>query len=120
MDEIKLPDSELKVMDILWEIGSASAKETAQRMGEDYGWKKNTTYTVLKNLQEKGVIERIEPGFICKPLIEREQVGKIEARTVLDRFYQGSAATLFSSFLKDKSISKVELEEIKDMIKKIE
>lgn len=119
MDEIKLPDSELKVMDILWETGKVSAKETARRMGEDYGWKKNTTYTVLKNLQEKGVIQRVEPGFICMPMIGREQVGKAEAKNVLNRFYQGSAASLFSSFLRDKSISNEELEEIKDMIEKI-
>lgn len=116
MDEIKLPDSEIKVMDILWETGQTSAKEAARRMGESYGWKKNTTYTVLKNLQEKGVIERIEPGFLCKPLIAREQVGRTEARNVLDRFYQGSAATLFSAFLKDKAISENELDEIKAMI----
>lgn len=116
MKEIKLPDSEIKVMDILWKAGELSAKETALRMGELYGWKKNTTYTVLKNLQEKGVLERSEPGFICKPLIEREQVGKSEAISLLDRFYQGSAATLFSAFLKEKAISDGELDEIKAMI----
>lgn len=120
MKEIKLPDSELKVMDIIWDKGEATAKETAQRMGEMYGWKKNTTYTVLKNLGEKGVLERIEPGFLCRPLIGRDQVGRIEAKNLLNRFYQGSPAALFASFLDQKSISKEELDEIKEMIDRFE
>lgn len=113
---IRLPDSELKVMDILWEYGDISAKETAEHIAERYGWKKNTTYTILKNLQKKGVLERIEPGFICKTLIDREQVGCTEAKNVLERFYKGSAAALFSSFMKDEAISDAELAEIKRMI----
>lgn len=116
MPEIKLPDSEIKVMDFLWEKGKASAKETAQYMGEAYGWKKNTTYTVLSNLHEKGVLNRSEPGFICSPLIDRAQVGKVEAETLLKKFYKGSPAALFAAFLDEKSISDEELDEIKKMI----
>ena len=113
---IKLPDSELKVMDVLWEHGEFSAKATAEEIAKRYGWKKNTTYTILKNLKEKGVLDRIEPGFIFKPLIGREQVGRMEARNVLERFYKGSAAALFSAFMKDKAISDEDLEEIRQMI----
>ena len=116
MQGYKLPESELKVMDFIWGKGTASAKETANYMTAQYGWKKNTTYTVLTNLIEKKILERNEPGFFCRPLIEREKVGKEEAKNLLERFYQGSAAALFSSFLNDQHISKEELEEIKKMI----
>lgn len=118
MKEIRLPDSELKVMDILWEYGETTARVAAEEMGKRYGWKKNTTYTVLKNLQNKGVLERIEPGFVCRPLVSREQTGRSEAHNVLKRFYQGSAAALFSAFLADKTISDEELSEIREMIDK--
>ena len=118
MDEIRLPDSELKVMAFLWEKETASAKDTALYMGREYGWKKNTTYTVLKNLQEKGVIKRKEPGFQCIPLVAREQVGKTEARTLIDRFYKGSAAMLFSSFLDEHAMSEAELAEIRALLEK--
>lgn len=116
MQGYKLPESELKVMDFIWEKGTASAKETANYMTLRYGWKKNTTYTVLTNLIDKKILERTEPGFLCRPLVEREKVGKEEAKNLLERFYQGSAAALFSSFLDDRHISKEELEEIKKMI----
>ena len=118
MNEIKLPDSELKVMVYLWDQDGASAREAAVYMDREYGWKKNTTYTVLKNLQAKGVIERLEPGFHCMPLIEREQVGRVETKNLVDRFYQGSISALFSAFLKDQSLSAQELEALRHLIDK--
>lgn len=119
MKDLKLPESEMKVMDVLWEEGEISAKDAAIKMGDVYGWKKNTTYTVLKNLQEKGAIVREEPGFICKPLIEREAVGKEEAKNILHRFFKGSTATFISSFLKDKELSEEDIKRLEEMIGKI-
>ncbi|HWP80032.1 MAG TPA: BlaI/MecI/CopY family transcriptional regulator [Candidatus Acidoferrum sp.] len=116
MHAYKLPESELKVMDFIWERGAASARETADYMAVRYGWKKNTTYTVLTNLIEKNFLARSEPGFLCKPLVAREMMGKAEAKNLLERFYQGSAAALFSSFLDDRNISEEELVQIKKMI----
>ncbi len=116
MNEIRLPDSELKVMGFLWDKGYTSAKAVAEYMSETYSWKKNTTYTVLKNLIAKQVVERKEPDFICLPLVTREQVGKTETNSLLERFYKGSVSALISSFLNDRKLSKEELEEIKKMI----
>ena len=44
--EIKLGDSELKVMDVLWKEGDATAKHISDVMTERYGWNINTTYTL--------------------------------------------------------------------------
>ena len=118
--EIRLPESEMKVMQFLWEKGQASARDAAEYMLERYRWKKNTTYTVLKNLVEKGALNRREPGFICEPLIGKEQVGRSETQSLLERFYEGSPAALFSSFLSGRKISKEEMEEIRKMIEDYE
>jgi len=48
MEEIKLFDSELKIMEILWREGSLSAKQISAKAAKDIGWNKNTTYTILK------------------------------------------------------------------------
>ena len=45
--EIKLFDSELKVMDILWKEGDTSAKDIAEILNRQVGWSKTTTYTVI-------------------------------------------------------------------------
>ena len=62
--ELKLHDSERKVMEVLWEADAPlPAKEIAARLGERVGWNKNTTYTVIKKCVEKGAIERRDPNF---------------------------------------------------------
>lgn len=119
-EAITLPESELKVMQYIWEKGEASAKDTSEQMTNQHGWKKNTTYTVLNNLIGKGVIQRLEPGFICKPLLPKENIGQTEVESVLTRFYEGSASALFSSFIKGKKLSKAEVDEIKAMIEQYE
>ena len=77
--DTKLFDSERKVMEVLWEADAPlTAKEVAQKLGETVGWNKNTTYTVIKKCMEKGAIQRSEPGFLCTPLVTREEVAKSE------------------------------------------
>ena len=72
--EIKLFDSELKVMDILWKEGDTSAKDIAEILNRQVGWSKTTTYTVIKKCINKGATGRSEPGFICRALISRKEV----------------------------------------------
>ncbi len=56
---IKLYDSELKVMEILWKEGELTAGQIAKILKEEIGWNRNTTYTVIKKCIEKGAVERI-------------------------------------------------------------
>lgn len=55
--EVKLGDSEIKVMDVLWKEGDVPAKYVADLLNERYGWNINTTYTLLKRCIKKGVVE---------------------------------------------------------------
>ena len=69
--DIKLFDSELKVMDVLWKQGDTPAREIARALGEELGWNVNTTYTLIKRCMKKGAIERAEPGFLCHALLPK-------------------------------------------------
>lgn len=102
---MKLFDSELKVMEVLWEHGSKSAKDIVDILSQRIGWNKNTTYTVIKKCIEKGAIDREEPGFICKPLVTREEVAQSETEQLIDKMFGGSSELFFSSFLKNQGIS---------------
>jgi BlaI family penicillinase repressor len=116
MEEVKLPDSEVKVMNYIWSEGKATAKAISEYMIKHYEWKKNTTYTVLNNLINKGILKREEPDFLCTPMISREHIGKTETKSLLKKFYNGSFSDLFSAFLNDPHMSQEELDEIKAMI----
>ena len=62
---IKLFDSELKVMEVLWRNGPLPAGRIAKILKAETGWNRNTTYTVIKKCIEKGAVMRTEPNFIC-------------------------------------------------------
>jgi len=114
----KLFDSEAKVMAILWERGTVSAKEISLIAAETIGWNKNTTYTVIKKLEAKGFLRRSDPGFLCTPLVSREEVRKCETETLLEKFFGGSRRALFSALLEDEKLSESELDELRRMIDK--
>ena len=61
--DVKLFDSELKVMSVLWRDGDVPAKTIAKLLTEELGWNVNTTYTLIKRCIKKGAIERSDPGF---------------------------------------------------------
>jgi predicted transcriptional regulator len=116
MDKIKLFEGELKLMELLWDNEGATAKELALLAAEKTGWNKNTTYTVIKKLVAKNAIARDEPGFICHSLIGREDVGRVEAKTVLNSFFGGSVKAMFSSFMAEGTLSEADAEELRRMI----
>ncbi|MDD3168572.1 MAG: BlaI/MecI/CopY family transcriptional regulator [Eubacteriales bacterium] len=116
MEGIKLFDSELKLMELIWQNPNINAKELSLLASKTIGWNKNTTYTILKKLVSKNAVSRVEPNFICVSLIEKEQVGYDEAKALIDKLYNGSAKMLFSAFLSRERLSKEELSQIKSMI----
>ena len=116
MDKFKLFEGELKLMELLWENEGATAKELTILAADTIGWNKNTTYTVIKKLVAKDAIKRDEPGFVCRSLIGREDVGRDEAKTVLNSFFGGSVKAMLSSFMAEGALSNEETEELRRMI----
>jgi len=113
----KLFDSELKVMEVLWEQGNTPARDIVDLLTERIGWNKNTTYTVIKKCIDKGAIEREEPGFLCKPLVTRDEVQQSETEQLIDKMFGGSSELFFSAFLKNQGISEDEAKRLSKLIK---
>ncbi len=112
----KLFDSELKVMEVLWEKGPMPAKDIVDVLAERIGWNKNTTYTVIKKCVDKGAIDRGEPGFVCTPLLSRDEAVRSETEQLIDKMFGGSSELFFSSFLKNQGISEEEALRLAKMI----
>ena len=113
---VKLFDSELKVMDVLWREGDLPAKAIARTLTEEIGWNVNTTYTLIKRCIAKEAIERSEPGFMCHALVSKEQVQQEETQELIDKVFDGSADKLFASLLGGRRISREQLERLRSMI----
>ena len=113
---MKLFDSELRVMDVLWREGDLPARRIADVLTRQIGWNVNTTYTLIKRCIVKGAIERREPGFVCRALVSREQVQQEETQELIDRLFDGSADALFASLLGSKRVSEEQMQRLRRMI----
>ncbi len=119
-ENIKLFDSELKVMDILWKEGIVPAKYVADRLTQELGWNKNTTYTLIKRCMKKGAIERTEPNFMCHALIAKEDVQETETNELINKIYDGSVDKLFAALLGRKKLSIEQIEKLKQIVDSLE
>lgn len=118
MEKLKLFDSELRLMELVWDNAPVSAKELTQLAEKQIGWNKNTTYTVLKKLVEKSAVKRDEPNFICTPLVTREQLQQSETNNLIDKLYNGSRKAFFSAFIGKEKLTADEIAELKRIIEK--
>ena len=117
---VKLFDSELKVMDVLWKDGDSTAKHIAQVLTESVGWNVNTTYTLIKRCMKKGAIERREPHFMCHALVEKETVQAAETDELIDRVYDGFADKLFAALLQRRKLSPEQIRQLKQVVAEAE
>ncbi len=117
---VKLFDSELKVMEVLWKEGDIPAKQIAKQLTGQLGWNVNTTYTLIKRCIKKGAIERSEPGFMCRTLIPKESVQEAETNELINKVYDGSADKLFAALLGRKKLSAEQIEKLKQIVGDLE
>ena len=117
---VKLFDSELKVMGVLWREGDVTAKHISDVLKEETGWNRNTTYTLIKRCIKKGAIERFEPGFLCHALIPKEEVQEAETDELINKIYDGSVDKLFAALLSRKKLSAQQIERLRQMVTELE
>ena len=98
-NEIRLHDGELNVMELLWSNKELAARDISKIIKEYIGWEKNTTYTVIKRLIDKGAIVREDPGFICKANVTKKKIQETETNILLDKFYGGSLVNFINSYM---------------------
>ena len=118
--DIKLFDSELKVMDVLWREGDSTAKNISNVLKEEVGWNMNTTYTLIKRCIKKGAIERSEPNFMCHALIPKEEVQEAETNELINKIYDGSADKLFAALLGRKKLTPEQISQLKQIVGELE
>lgn len=113
---ITLSDSELKIMEILWSGGTQKARDIAALAKEEIGWEKNTVYTMLKRLIDKGAVEREEPDFACTAKVEKGEIRSRQTQKLLDKLYSGSAKMFLSAFIHEQKLNGQDLDELKRII----
>lgn len=113
-ESLKLCDSDYRFMQIVWEHAPVGSGELVKLCSEILGWKKSTTYTVVKKLCEKGYIQN--ENAVVSVLIAKEAVQANETEYFVERTFDGSLPQFVAAFLGGKTISAKEAEKIKQMI----
>lgn len=111
--KIRLHEGELNVMELLWSNKELAAKDIAKIIKEYIGWEKNTTYTVIKRLIDKGAVERIEPGFICRSIISKREVQKIETEALFSKLFNSSLSSFYNEYLRHRKLTTTEIFEMR-------
>lgn len=115
-EDIRLHEGELNIMELLWSNKVLAAKDIAKIIKEYIGWEKNTTYTVINRLIDKGAIKREEPGFFCRATISKRTVQQIETRALLDKVYNGSLNNFLVEYLRNQPLRPAELLELERIV----
>lgn len=110
----KLFDGEYRFMSIVWELEPVNSTQLCRVCQERLGWKKPTTYTVLRKLGERGLL-RNEKAMVTA-LVKREQVQQYESQAVVERSFDGSLPGFLTAFLGAHKLSRQEAEELKRII----
>lgn len=114
MKKYKLFDAEYKFVSIIWDNEPINSTELVKLCAEKIGWKKSTTYTVLKKLCERGILQNKDATVTT--LVKREEVQKYESKALLEKIFDGSLPKFLTAFLSDNKLSEKEAEELKRII----
>ncbi|MBQ4321949.1 MAG: BlaI/MecI/CopY family transcriptional regulator [Oscillospiraceae bacterium] len=117
MDTPKIFESEYRFCLILWEKEPITAAELAKLCAEQLGWKRTTTYTVIKRLCERGVLKN-EQGTVTS-LISKADAQACEIDELMEKKFEGSLPAFLAAFTKRQKLSEGDLDEVQEMIDRI-
>lgn len=114
MEEMKLGLVESKFADMIWSHEPLSSRELVNLAQAELGWKKSTTYTVLKKLCDRGIFQN--QGGIVTSRISRQDFFAMQSEKFVEETFAGSLPAFLAAFTKRKPLSQQEITEIRRMI----
>lgn len=112
--DYKLFDAEHKFMNIIWAEEPIKSGDLVKLCNERFGWKKSTTYTVLRKLSQRNFLKN--ENTIVTSLVKKEETQKYESHEIINKSFGGSLPKFLTAFFGDKKISEKEANELKKLI----
>ncbi|MBR2876325.1 MAG: BlaI/MecI/CopY family transcriptional regulator [Clostridia bacterium] len=114
MDVPKVFESEYRFCLVMWENEAKTMSELAKLCREKIGWSRTTTYTVIKRLEERGVLKR--EGSEIFPLYTKEEIQISEVDELIEKKFEGNLPAFIAAFSKSRKLSKKDIEDIRRLI----
>lgn len=116
-----LTDAELRLMDVIWNKGSATVAEVVDALPADLNLAYNTVLTTMRILEDKGYVRHTRAkdarAFVYHPVVGREEASRNAVRHLVSRFFRNSPELLVLNVLKDEELSRRELQRIRNLIR---
>ena len=114
MEQHHLSDSEYRLLQVVWASEPVASGQLVTLCGERLGWKKSTTYTVLKKLCEKGVLQN--ENSTVTSAVSREAVDHHAAEDFVGKAFGGSLPGFLTAFMGGRKLTETEAEDLKRLI----
>ena len=114
MNDIELGTVQERFADIVWANEPLSSGELVKICDAKMGWKKSTTYTVLRKLCDKGILKN-EDGIVSS-LVSKERFYAEKSSQVVEDSFNGSLPAFVAAFVSKKKLTAKEAEEIQKLI----
>lgn len=114
MAEYKLGEVEMKFAEIIWRMEPVGSGELVKAAEEELGWKKSTTYTIIKRLCEKGIFTN-KNGTVTSNISLMEFQAK-KSEQFVEETFAGSLPAFVTAFVSRKKLTKKEIRELTDII----
>ena len=115
-----LTEAELRLMDVIWDKGSATVSEVADALPKDVGLAYNTVLTTLRILEDKGYLRHTKRddarAFVYQAVVGRNEAGRNAVRYLVSKFFRNSPELLVLNVLEDEELSGRELARIREMV----
>ena len=114
MDNLRLAEGEYRFACIVWDNEPLPSGKLVELCRKQLGWKKSTTYTVLKKLVDRGVLRN--ENALVTAAVPKDAVLREEGRAVVERTFEGSLPSFLAHFMGGRTISDAEADELKAII----
>lgn len=114
MKKVQLAEGELRFAELIWEQEPIASGDLVKLCADRFGWKKSTTYTVLKKLCERGIF-RNENACISS-LISRDEYFSMQSEQFVEDAFGGSLPGFLTAFMGRRKLSSGQAEELKQLI----
>lgn len=120
MNQAKMGQVQLRIMQMLWKMKRASARELTAELNKSEPIAHSTVQTLLRQLESKGAVDHEKDGrtFYFSPLVKQDKVKRSAARELIQNVFEGSAGGLVSYLLENEKVSSDELAEIRKLVDK--
>ena len=118
MSDGKLGTVEAKFADIVWAHAPIASRALARLCEQELGWKRTTTYNVLRKLCDRGLF--VNDGGTVRTLLSRESFYAAQGESLVEEAFGGSLPAFLAAFTKRRALSREEIREIQKMIDEAE